>query len=397
MNIFDRFAYSPTQKWLLSIIYAGNSLTRQMLADISGMSALTVVKAVSVFIDDGVLVEGGKLSSKGGRKPNMLMLRADLAYVICVDIGASATRIGLVSIGGEVVDKIEDDHFGGSFPTQATSKESLKDMLKEIRRKWDAYEILGMNICITGLVDNDQTIVHCPHMQGYNGENLVDYLGRYFDMPIMMNTSARTMALGEQYFGAGRGVENQVYISVGFSISAGLILNGALFMGAGGFAGEVGHIGVSPNGHICACGNEGCLEEHATIPVIMRRIREKLSQPNVFSIAKSAGSDLAGLSVRDARDALEKGDKVVFSVLAEIGAELGEVVSDITNTINPELILLGGGAIETFGILVEEIAHTVRSRALIPNQGGLRVEKGHNGFDSALIGGPVQIVQALLK
>ena len=398
MNVLLDPSYSANQKRILSAIYASNSSTRQSIAAATGLSILTVTKTVANFIDKGILLEKGKLSSTGGRKANVLCLRPDIAYVLCVDIGTSATRIGIVNVGGKVVYKEEQSYFKGEYPVIALSPEQLRDKLLQICDAHKDLEIIGIHICISGLVDSQtHEIIFCPNIHGYDGVDLVQYLSAYIDIPISLDTSARTMTLAVQHFGVGQSIENLVYISVGYSVSAGIIINGRLITGTYGFAGEIGHIYVSDAiDNVCTCGNQGCLELYVTFTAILDRIRSVLANPGIFSLLKPCDvEDNSEQTIENVRHALRNGDKVVYSVITQVGEELGKIVTDITNLLNPEMIVLGGGTIQTLDVLVAEVDRTVRQKALIPNQRNLEIKQDNLGFDCALIGGVVQVLNRI--
>lgn len=394
MNIFDKLGYSQTQKKLLASIYAGHNITRGVLASRTNLSMLTVTKAVARFIEDNVLIEKSKLESTGGRKPNTLALRPDLAYAICVDIGVASTRIALVSIGGTIIDIHEESYYAGSLPTTALPKEALRDLLRKLYQKWSAYEILGIDIAVSGQVDSAAgVILYCHNLQGYNGVNLVEYLKAYFDVPILLDTCARVMALSEHHNGAGRDIENMVYITVGYSINAGIILNGKLFTGSNNVSGEIGHMFVRESEALCTCGNTGCLETIASVPSILSTISQRLS----FAGAYSSIHNPVFVSLQSAAAALEQGDKLVYGTIVDAGQALGRAVSMLVNMLNPEMIILGGWAVDYFGLLVQEAAHFVRANALTVNQKNLRIVKGMDTHACTLVGSVVHIANHCLQ
>lgn len=394
----ERFTtYSDNQKKLLQLIYEKEQ-TRNELSINASLSTLTVSKFVSGFLADGIILETGTLESSGGRKASVLSINPHYAYVLAVDIGCSNVKIGVISIHGEMIEKREFHYYNGYVPTHVMAYTELIEELQTFYTKYGPEKILGISIGISGLIDFKQgRVTFCPNITGYNNLPLVDEIKKHFDVPVYLDTSARCMAVAEQKYGVGKGVANQIFISIGFSIGAGIIIDSKLFRGNKGYSGEIGHIAVPNEKHEqCTCGNYDCLETLVTFPNINNRIIEKLKQPNIYSIAKMLVSDVNAINPDIIKEALSKDDKVIYQVITQIGEEIGSVITGLTNILNPEMIILGGGVIECFPILVDEVYRTVRQKTLSSNQSDLCVKKSALGLDSALMGSAVQIINDFL-
>jgi N-acetylglucosamine repressor len=398
MNRFRTQQYSDNQKKLLQLISSRSDVTRQGLVQISALSGLTVNRFIAGFIADGLVVERGAMESKGGRKPAFLEINPDYACMVAIDVGASAVRTGLVSLAGRIVEKTELAYPSAVFPATVLTPEELLDKIQYYFDTYKNANIIGIGFGISGLVDEKEgKIVFCPNISGYDNCAMKSLIERRFNKPALINTSARCMALAEQRYGAGRNMANQVFVSLGYSISSGIIINSRIFAGSGGFSGEVGHLAASSLGCRCTCGNLDCLETHATLPEIIARIARQLKQPNVFSIVKNLVNDVSQIDAAVINRALAGGDKVVYSILDDIGTEIGHVLTSLTNILNPEIIILGGGVIESFPILMESITRTLKQRTLITNQQNLKVLKSRLGFDCGLIGSATQVINAFFS
>jgi predicted NBD/HSP70 family sugar kinase len=393
MRKYKELNYSKNQKQLMQIIFNEREITRQELALKSSFSMLTVSKFVSTFLSDGIICETGTMESTGGRKPNTLAINTSFAYTLAVDIGASHVRVGVVSISGDIIEKEEFPYEKEEIPVKAFQITELAQKLRPYFLKYGADKIIGIGIGISGLVDSvEKKVVFCPNISGYDNVSISDYFEPIFGVPVMLDTSARCMVLAEQRFGAGRGYDNQILVSLGYSISAGIIINGKLFSGTEGFSGEVGHLPVSDNLRQCTCGNYDCLETYATLPIIQERIMHQLMQPGVFSIAKNMAGANGLIDLKLMAQALCSGDKVIYQVITEVGDEIGKVLTSLINILNPQLIVFGGGVIETFPSLLDEISRKIKQKSLITNQHNLRILRSTLGFDGALIGSATQVI-----
>lgn len=369
------------------------SATRLRLAKISGFSLLTVSKFVNTFIEDGIVVELGSAENTGGRKAGVLSLNSKYAYALAVDIGASKVRIGVVSINGTVIEQEETSYYKGVIPVDSITLEELSARLAKLLDKYERNNVMGIGIGFSGIVNSAEgQIVFSPNIANYNNLSLAKQLERVFDLPVALNTSARCMALAEQRFGVGHNVDNQVFVSVGFSISAGIIINSHLFSGGLGFSGEIGHLPVSGQKTQCSCGNFDCVETYATLPNIKARIQERIRNTEVYSIARSLAPPTGDIDISIMQQALELGDKIVSSVIVQVGEELGDVLVGVTNTLNPEIIVLGGGVIEVFPSLIDEVNRVVRQKSLTTNHQYMKILKSTLGFDCGLIGSATQII-----
>ena len=400
MHKFLTDSYSANQKKLLRLIWNSKDATRQYLSKEAELSSLTVNKILATFIADGIVVEERTVDAKYGRKPVVLEINSDYGYIIGVDIGAYRVSIGLLSLSGEIVEKVDLIYRAEEFPAKVLPPEQLIEQIGALHEKHHERNILGIGLAISGLVNhNAGKTVYCPNIDGYDNFAIRDFIESRFNLPVYINTSARCMTLAEQRFGVGRGYSNQVFVSLGYgNIAAGIIVNGELFYGADGFSGEVGHL-LSPSSRNvqCTCGNYDCLETQATLPAILGSVAKALEQPHVYSIANTLVSQSSEVTVEVINEALERGDKIVYCVLDEIGTAIGNTLTSIVNILNPEVMILGGGCVFWFPMLMEPIVRTLRQKALITNQQILKVHKSTTGPDCGLIGSAMQIINEFFR
>jgi predicted NBD/HSP70 family sugar kinase len=194
------------------------------------------------------------------------------------------------------------------------------------------------------------------------------------------------MALAERWLGKGKNFSNEVFITISYSIAAGIIVDSELFRGSKGYAGEFGHIQVNDNGQKCTCGNYDCLELYVTLPLLIKEIRTRLSEYNGYSPLLITAGDVSNINKDLIIDSLKQGDKVVHEVMMYAGKLIGIALANLVNIINPSVVFLGGGVIESFPIIVDEVERTVKNRILSPIHNDLTIMKSDLGSDGAIAG-----------
>ncbi|MDI7275191.1 MAG: ROK family protein [Anaerolineae bacterium] len=246
--------------------------------------------------------------------------------------------------------------------------------------------LTGVGVSFGGPVDAPSgTVLQSHHVPGWDGLPLASRLSRRLGLPVLVENDANAVALGELLYGAGRGVADLVYMTISTGIGGGIILDGQLWRGHHGVAGEVGHMVVRPDGPVCTCGNRGCLEALASGLSIARRAREALAagRPGELLLAL-AGGEPDGITAELVFRAALSGDDAAKSVVAEAAADLGLAIAMLCSIIDPARVILGGGVAKAgeqllvpvrqafrrhaFPLLVERVS-IVRAAAI--DQGGL--------------------------
>jgi len=385
--------YSENQKIILKLIYNKIGITRAELANETGFSTLTTTKFVSEFIADGIVSEDGTLESTGGRKAVKLKINPDFLYVLSVDIGTYSAKIGIVRLDGSILYREVITTKTSNIPSKVIEVKQLKNKLKELLTTYGKEKFLGLGIGISGLVDYDnKTILFCPNIDGFNGVNVREEFEKFLEIPVFVDTSARCMALAEQRLGIGKNIKNQIFVSIGYGIGAGIIADSKIFRGASGASGELGHVKTQNSNDLCSCGKYGCLEIYATLPMIISRIKVTLKQFHGFSPLKTLISDINDITTEDIVKASMEGDKIVNDILTDIGKMIGVVLSNMANILNPELIVLGGGVIEYLPLVFEEAKRTTKQQSLVTVYQNLSFERSSLGFNCSIIGCAMQLI-----
>lgn len=385
-------AYSPNQIKILNHIRQQGKITRGDLTEVSGFKLLTVTKTVGRFLDDGIIIEAGHEESTGGRKATLLSINPDFRYTLAVDIGSSRTHIGVVGMDGSVLEQQELNRNSKEVKVN-TSVEELRQHLQALVEKYGRNKILGLGIGISGVVRHDDgCIVFCPNLRDWNDVDVVKEFGEPLGIPVFVDTAARCMALAEHSQGVGRGISNMVAISMGNSVAAGIIMDGQVYRGADGAAGEIGHTCVRTDGKQCTCGNVGCLELYAALGIITRRVESQLGKFRGFSPLKSMLNGRTEPTPEEICTAAEQGDKVAIDVLGLCAETIATAIGYLANIVNPQMIVLGGSTIGAFPSLVEDIERIVRHQGFTVTHRSLTIKTAELADSAGMVGAALQVI-----
>lgn len=269
-----------------------------------------------------------------------------MKYIIGIDIGGTKISIVLAR-AGRILHRVKIKTKKG-----AATQKSIQDILHFVSglliyRKIKRGQLGGIGIGVPGPVNpRHEKIEKSPNLPGWDKVPLKRILQKQFKCPVFIENDANAAALGEKHFGAGRGVENFVYITVSTGVGSGIVVNGRLARGARGAAGEIGHAVVEKNGDLCGCGKRGCLEAYASGTAIARYVSAHLKK-NRKSIIPKFCEERGKITGQAVSLAADHGDKFAIQVRRRAADYLGVGLANLMNTLNPERIILGGGVLES--------------------------------------------------
>lgn len=274
-----------------------------------------------------------------------------------IDIGGTKSSVVLGTLDGDILDKL-------SGPTEislgpnATIQRLISDARSLLSRHSIATEdVLGVGICSGGPLDPEEGIIYSPaNLPGWDSVPIKKAVEDELRLPAALENDADCCALAEMFFGAGKGRKNIVSFTWGTGIGAGIIINGRLYSGTTGLAGEIGHITYTPNGRRCGCGNSGCIEAYASGSSIARIARERVSQGEPSSLA-----NLPSIDTPDVCKAARKGDQLAQEILSNAAKAMGHAVSLAAHTMNPELITLGTLAVKAGDLVMPDLMSVVET------------------------------------
>lgn len=285
------------------------------------------------------------------------------------DLGGTELKYGAIDASGRLVLK-------GKIPSPG----SMRDLLAAIEGIWGRLKadcpgpIRACGFGFAGFFSlKDRKILDSPNYPSLDNFDLVPALRKFIDVPFRIGNDANMAAYGEYKYGAGRGTQSLVLLTLGTGIGSGIILDGELWQGKCGFAGELGHITVNPEGDLCNCGNRGCLETEASAPKIVR---------NYQALSGTGGP----VTSRDVYLLARKGDKAALESFARCAYYFGIGLGIVINFLNPERILVGGGVVSAGRYLLAPAVAEARRRSHRVSFACCRIEKAGLGNDAGLIG-----------
>jgi len=225
-----------------------------------------------------------------------------------------------------------------------------------------------------------------PRIGGWHNVPLQNLVQERFDIPTIVHNDANAAAWGEFTLGAGRGTQNMVYVTVSTGIGGGLIIDGRLYTGASGTAGEIGHTSVCANGILCECGSHGCLEMYSSGTAIARRAQEALDKGTETRIAHLTEELGEGLTGRVVALAAQEGDLVALDIIVEAGNYLGVGLANLVNLLNPDMIVIGGGMAQVGDLLLGPAREEMGRRAFEMPAMWVKIVPAALGVDAPLLG-----------
>jgi len=363
---------SINKRSIFELVRTRENITRKEITAIIGLKTSTTVKLVSELIEEGMIVESKIESPKLGRRPAALRLSGDLGRVIGVDLGRTGVRGALMDAGGSVVSESEE-----SFGKQAGGEQVMKRLLsciESLAGKASGREIIGIGIGVSGMIDYASgTCLFATGLPDFENVPVRETVEKKFSVPVIVDDSSRTHAVGERFHGLGRDVSNFIHVVLGEGIGAGIFINGSLYRGKSGISGEIGHIVIDRNGPRCRCGNHGCLEKYASGSAIAAQIEEALAE-GVQSIVQKGAAGTGAVTAESVTQAANQGDKLARGVLTRAGERIGQVLASVVSILAPEKIIISGGVSLAGDLILEPIRRIVKGESAELLTRGLAIE-----------------------
>jgi predicted NBD/HSP70 family sugar kinase len=324
---------------IIKQLYFGGSLSCAELSMLTDRSIPVTTKALNELMEQGSVVETGFATSTGGRRPVMYSLKPDIMYVVSVAMDQLITRMAIMDMKHKVVGEIEKVEL--TLPNNPNALAELKRQIEEFitRRGIPKTKIAGIGIAMPGFVDIKNGINH-SFLKVEEG-SIVSYIENGVGVPVLIDNDSSLIALAELRLGAARTRGNAMVINISWGVGLGMILNGELFRGYNGFAGEFSHIPVFTNNKMCSCGKSGCLETETSLLVVVEKAIQGLKEGKTTSL-NSLSFEHIEETVAAIMNAALRGDKFAVELFSEIGYNIGRGVAILIHLLNPELVVLSG-------------------------------------------------------
>jgi glucokinase len=297
--------------------------------------------------------------------------------IFAIDLGGTNCRAAIINSDGSIEGRRQR-------PTPRAAggpeiAELMARMAAELRA--DALKITAAGVAVPANVTSDGILRRLPNLPALEGAKLGDLLEQKLAVPVAVENDATAAAIGEAWVGVSSGVENSVLVTLGTGVGGGIFVNGTPLRGLDGGAAKIGHITVEPDGHPCGCGSVGCVEQYASAPALIRLASEQ------------------GLEVESARELFElwqAGDEKAAAAFVAIGRYLGIMLGSVVNTLNPEMIIIGGGVSASWDAFIEPLRREIKLRAFPEPAARARVVRSKLGDDAGMIGAARSALVTLL-
>jgi glucokinase len=273
---------------------------------------------------------------------------------IGVDVGGTRTAALRVTAEGTIIDRVSS-----STPAEDTAA-TLGAMVDSVRAMLTP-EVAAIGIAAAGLVETGTEVLRFAPNIAWRDVNLVAMVEGETGLPVSADNDNTAAAWGELRCGAAQGCEHVLLVGVGTGIGGGIVIGGSLLRGKNGFAGEIGHIVVEPDGERCGCGNLGCWETVASGAAILREGRWAVEHGSHSILAEIASGDPARVTGEMVTEAARAGDPTARGILVEVGHRLGEGIAGLVNVLDPEIVVVGGGASAAGDLLLEPARASFRT------------------------------------
>lgn len=306
------------------------------------------------------------------------------SLVIAVDLGGTQIRVALCDARGNILNRMAQPALAAEGVEAVFAR--IVASIRGVTDDWSRVQGIGLGA--PGPLDPWRGIVYeAPNVGGMRNFPMKARLEDEFRVPVFIGNDANLAALGEHRFGAGRGVTDMIYVTISTGIGGGIIARNRLFLGARGFAGEVGHQTIQADGPRCNCGNIGCLEALAAGPAIARDARDAIRAGRASKMGTLVNDDLKRITTAIVAQAAREGDALAREIFARAGFYIGLGLVNLQHNFDTQLFVLGGGvAIHAWDLLALPIQKTFDEYAMPSMRRGVRIVPAQLGDDAGLLG-----------
>lgn len=383
---------------IVNIIKENELISRQQLAELTGLTPPAITGIIRELIDTGFVKEVGLGESQGGRRPVSLQFNSEAGYVIGIEITSQEITVALADLKN-MPTSIQRMKVAMKDPNAAVKE--LIHIINQVifHKEHKSKKFLGIAIAFPGMLHGQEGTVKRAVNLGkeWNGFPLKSILENQFAMPVFIETNSKVAALGEKWFGGGTSCENLIYINMGEGISAGIIMGECIVQGSQGYAGQIGHTVMIEQGALCNCGNRGCLETICGIPAILRKVTAEL--PFIAgedALKKYLGSGKE-IGINDILEVALKEESYAREVLRQANRYVALATSHMINLYNPDAVFIGGKLAMVAEFFREEFREVIASHTFSEVEDATAIVISKLGADSGVIGACALALKKILK
>jgi N-acetylglucosamine repressor len=342
---------------IIKHLFLYGAMTNTDLGKYVKLSTPKIISLLNELKNEGLIEELGQGNSSGGRRPNLYGNKEDAFYIVGISINIYKTSVSIFNAKNQ---RITDDQI---LPLAISHETSIIDPIVEFteniiqEKQLPREKILGIGIEMPGMVDSE-TGINKTYM--VSDLPVAEVFSSKFGMEVLIENDAKTRAFAELRFGLAHRKKNVLAIHLDWGIGLGIIVNGKLYKGRDGFAGEFGHLPMVDNGILCKCGKQGCLETIASGTAIARMAKEGMKAGRSSFLSQLIDDDIEKIEIREVVQAAVMGDQYSISILANVGHWLGKGFAYLIQIFNPELIILGGRMSEANQFILPPIQQAIQ-------------------------------------
>lgn len=381
---------------LIKNLYTKGSNTAGEICTEVGISLPTVNSLLSDLMNSGEVIKNGRAESQGGRKPDLYQLAKEAFYIQSVDINKFRVRTAIYNCANEAITIAETIRL--TLNNEKETFEQICEFLVEHQNKSgvDNDKIIAIGISMPGLIDSINGVNHTYLKFGKKSlvENFESKLGR----KVFLENDARAMTLAEFKFGQNDQYKNVLGLFIGWGIGLGILIDGKIYQGASGFAGEFSHSPIFESRDItCSCGKKGCLESVASGTAIVRMAKEAIGIDSDSILARMVRENQGDLEPYVVVDAALAGDQRAITILSEVGLDLGRGISILIQLLNPELIIIGGSVAEAKQYLITPIQQALNIYSMAKARENTQISLYKLGKEVGLMGGVAVVNEKIFE
>lgn len=341
-------------------MYNGKSTIPDLAKELN-LSVPTITKFISEMCEEGFINDYGKLETSGGRHPYIYGLNPNSGYFIGIDIKKFAVNIGLMNFKGDIIDSKMNIPF--KVENTPENMDSLCNIIKEyiLNLSIDQSKVLNININISGRVNPEAGYSFSQY--NFSERPLTEILTQKIGYKVSIDNDTRAMTYGEFMQGCVKGEKNIIFVNVSWGLGIGIIVDGKIYSGKSGFAGEFGHINAFDNEVLCYCGKKGCLETEASGSALHRKLLSRINKGEESILSKLIQQKNI-VTLNQIIEAVNKEDFLCIDIVESIGQNLGKHIAGLINIFNPELVIIGGTLAQTDEYITQPIKTAVRKYSL---------------------------------
>ncbi|MGY4383442.1 putative NBD/HSP70 family sugar kinase [Pedobacter sp. UYP24] len=379
---------------IIQQLYYGKLLSCAELSLKTAKSIPLVTKSLNHLITMGLVIEQGYAPSSGGRRPLMYAAKSDRLFIVAVAMDQLSTRIVTVDLLNNYITPV-----AGFDLDLRNNPDSLNILTTIIKNHIDQHgvdkeKVIGIGIGMPGFININEGINYTYLSSG--NKSIPDHITDAIGLPVFIDNDSSLIALSELKFGIARFIKDVMVINLSWGIGLGMIINGDLFRGHAGFAGEVSHIPIVEDGALCSCGKQGCLEAEASLLAVAGKAIVGVENGRISGFQNNP--EKSNLDVGNAlMDLALKGDQFAVELLSEAGFKIGRALSILIHIMNPKVIVISGRGVKVAKLILAPIQQALNKYCIPRLASETEILISEIGFDAELIGAAILVMENFHK